>query len=122
MSNKVYVKHVFADNNETWTYEINIKSYDVRSHRSTPVNIASRFLVMEVYDVTGGTVVSASTNCDSSAIACAVSGYALLEFPLSSTSGIAEGLYDYSVYLADITVLASATYKKKIIEGPFHVE
>lgn len=106
---------------ESWVFHFTFKTQGVKSWRPVPMNLASRFVVMHVKDVSGGVLASASTNCSNSAISNALCGIAILEFPVSATSSIPVGLYNYNLYVADLPILTSATYLKTVLDGPFGI-
>jgi hypothetical protein len=120
MSHKKKTIRAYAD--ESWIYKVNIRTYDTKSYNAVPLNISTHFLLMEVYDISGNVIASAYTDGSSSALANGISGVAILNFPLSSTSGISSGLYNYNMYITDLPIRASATYVKRIMHGPFELQ
>lgn len=119
MSHKKKTIRAYGD--ENWIYKVNIRTYDTKSHEAVPLNISTHFLTMEVYNTTGGMVASAYTDGSSSALSNGISGVAILSFPLSATSGIPIDLYSYNMYITDLPIRASATYVKRIMQGPFEI-
>jgi len=119
MSHKKKTIRAYGD--ENWIYKVNIRTYDTKSYQALPLNISTHFLTMEVYDTFGAVTASAYTDGSSSALANGISGVAILNFPLSATSGIPSGLYSYNMYITDLPQRASATYVKRILYGPFEI-
>ena len=115
-------KNLRYDNTENWVMQYTFYTLATKGYGRIPINLVSRFVTMEVYADDGETILlSAYTDTSSSAIANAVSGIVILDFPMSGTSAMSAGLYDYGVYILDFPYRTSATYSKKAVEGSIEV-
>ena len=108
--------------NTSWIWKVQVKTYDAKRHKAVPINLTNMFLVLNVYNFSGGLVASSYTDMTSSSLACATSGLALLQFPLSATSAVSASCYTYNLYIADMFDLTSATYKTILQKGPLEVK
>ena len=72
-------KTIRIDNDGNWTFKVRIKTYDTKGYNAVPYNLASKFLTMEVYDISGAVLASASTDASNTAMANALSGIAILD-------------------------------------------
>jgi hypothetical protein len=122
-------KNLRAYTNESWIYEFRFKSNSPKSYTKTPYNFSAHFVLMHIYDITGG-ILASSYAKDTSAVGYPAtsslvnssSGIAVINFPYSAVSGISAGMYNYRLYFTDYPVLASASYVVCVLRGPFNVE
>ena len=111
-----------VDNEESWTFLISLKTYDTKSHKAVPWNIVNMFVVMHILDINNNLLLSASQDTSDTVMANAISGQAVMSFPLTATTGMAAGSYQYKAWVADFPYLTSATYSKKVRQGSFEVD
>ena len=120
----IHKQNMRYDNSENWVMHCTFFTFGTKGYGRIPINLVSRFVTFEMYDNVADdetVILSAFTDTSSSALANAVSGIAVLDVPLSSTSGITPGVYEYAVYILDFPYRTSATYAKKAMEGAVEV-
>lgn len=114
-------KNLKYDNDENWVLYFTFLTFGTKGYGRIPINLVSRFTTMEIYSDDGSVMLSSYTDCSNSAMSNAVSGIVVLDFPMSATSAIEQGLYEYAVYILDFPFRTSATYAKKAMEGTLEV-
>ena len=119
---KIKQKNLRVDKGESWQFLTTLRTYDTKSFKAVPWNIVNMFVVMNIETVDETLLASASQDTSDTVMARALSGQAIMNFALSSTSSISAGLYQYRLYVADLPYLSSATYIKRVSQGSFEVE